>query len=67
MYRDNMCVVRLLTNGFLDFLVLVELPDSKKIEFLEFPRKDIWGLIIPSNDPLSKKIAIRLDGTQYFS
>jgi len=50
-----------LDKGLLDFLVLVELPDSKKYEFLEFPKKDTWGLIIPSEDPLAKKKAIRLE------
>lgn len=50
-----------LDKGLLDFLVLVELPDSKKYEFLEFPKKDTWGLIIPSNDPLAEKKVIRLD------
>ncbi|MCR5654015.1 MAG: LysR family transcriptional regulator [Lachnospiraceae bacterium] len=50
-----------LDKGLLDFIVLVELPDSKKLEFLEFPQKDTWGLVIPSNDPLAKKKAIRLD------
>jgi len=50
-----------LDKGLLDFLVLVELPDSKKYEFLEFPGNDTWGLIIPVNDTLSKKKAIQLD------
>ncbi len=50
-----------LNKGLLDFQVLVELPDSKKYEFLEFPKNDTWGLIIPANDSLAKKKAIRLD------
>ncbi len=50
-----------LDKGLLDFLVLVELPDNRKYEFLEFPQKDTWGLIIPSDDPLTKKKDIRLD------
>ncbi len=50
-----------LDKGLLDFLVLVELPDSKKFDFIEFPMKDTWGLIIPENDPLSKKKSISLD------
>jgi len=46
-----------LDKGILDFLVLVELPDSKKYDFPEFPKKDTWGLIIPANDPLANKKA----------
>ncbi|MCR5836080.1 MAG: LysR family transcriptional regulator [Lachnospiraceae bacterium] len=50
-----------LDKGLLDFLVLVELPDSKKYEYIEFPKTDTWGLIIPAEDPLSKKKTISLD------
>jgi len=50
-----------LDKGLLDFLVLVELPDSKKYEYIDFPKADTWGLIIPADDPLSKKKAISLD------
>lgn len=50
-----------LDKGLLDFLVLVELPDSKKYEYIEFPKTDTWGLIIPAEDPLSKKKAISID------
>ena len=44
-----------LDKGLLDFLVLAELPDSRKYEYLPFPESDVWGLIIPVSDPLSKK------------
>ncbi len=50
-----------LDKGLLDFLVLVELPDSRKYEFLEFPKNDTWGLIIPAGDTLAKKKAIQID------
>jgi DNA-binding transcriptional LysR family regulator len=50
-----------LDKGLLDFLVLVELPDSKKYEYIEFPKTDTWGLIIPAEDPLSKKKTISID------
>ncbi len=50
-----------LDKGLLDFLVLVELPDNRKYEYIEFPQTDTWGLIIPADDPLSKKEVIRLD------
>ena len=45
----------------MDFLVLVEQPDTRKYEYIEFPQTDTWGLIIPASDPLAKKKAIRLD------
>ncbi len=48
-----------LDKGLLDFLVLAELPDSQKYEYLTFPEKDIWGLVIPDGDPLAEKDVIR--------
>ena len=50
-----------LDKGLLDFLVLAELPDSRKYEYLPFPESDIWGLVVPSSDPLAKKKHIRAD------
>ena len=47
--------------GLLDFVVLVEQPDIRKYEYIEFPQTDTWGLIIPDTDPLAKKNVIRLD------
>ena len=44
-----------LDKGLLDFLVLAELPDSRKYEYLAFPESDVWGLIIPIDDPLARK------------
>ena len=48
-----------LDKGLLDFLVLAELPDSRKYESIAFPESDIWGLVIPESDPLAKKERIR--------
>ena len=48
-----------LDKGLLDFLVLAELPDSRKYEYIPFPESDIWGLVVPSSDPLAKKKHIR--------
>ena len=48
-----------LDKGLLDFLVLAEYPDSRKYEYIEFRESDKWGLIIPKNDPLAKKKAVR--------
>ncbi|MCR5482260.1 MAG: LysR family transcriptional regulator [Clostridia bacterium] len=50
-----------LDKGLLDFLVLVEFPDSKKYDFLEFPGNDTWGLVVPADNPLAKKKSILLD------
>ena len=49
-----------LDKGLLDFLVLAELPDSRRYEYIEFPESDIWGLIVPADDPLSAKKQIRI-------
>lgn len=48
-----------LDKGLLDFLVLAEYPDSRKFEHIEFPESDRWGLVMPKNDPLAKKKAVR--------
>ncbi|MBR0153946.1 MAG: LysR family transcriptional regulator substrate-binding protein, partial [Lachnospiraceae bacterium] len=48
-----------LDKGLLDFLVLAELPDSRRYEYLAFPEKDVWGLVVPEEDPLSEKGVIR--------
>ena len=50
-----------LDKGLLDFLVLAELPDSRKYEYLAFPEKDMWGVVLPEGDPLAKKAEIRAE------
>ncbi len=50
-----------LDKGLLDFLVLAELPDSRKYEYLAFPEKDVWGLVIPKGDPLADHQVIRVE------
>ena len=50
-----------LDKGLLDFLVLAELPDSRKYDYLAFPEKDEWGLVVPESDPLSEKNAVRAE------
>ena len=50
-----------LDKGLLDFLVLAELPDSRKYEYLAFPEKDVWGLVIPEGNPLAEMISIRAE------
>ncbi len=50
-----------LDKGLLDFLVLAELPDSRKYEYLAFPEKDVWGLVIPEDDPLADHQVIHVE------
>ena len=42
-----------LDKGLLDFLVLAEVPDSRKYEYLAFPEADVWGLVLPGDDALA--------------
>ena len=58
---DTEQVVEKLDKGLLDFAVLAEIPNSEKYESIVFPTADTWGLVMPSNDPLAKKKAIRVD------
>lgn len=58
---DTEQVAEKLDKGLLDFAVLAEIPDASKYESLIFPESDIWGLVMPSDDPLAKKKAIRVD------
>ena len=57
---DTEQIAEKLDKGILDFLVLAELPDTRKYEYLAFPENDVWGLIIPAADPLSKKESITI-------
>ena len=50
-----------LDKGLLDFVVLAETPAAGKYESVVFPEADVWGLVIPEDDPLGKKKAIRVD------
>ena len=49
-----------LAKGLLDFLVLAELPDSRRYEYLAFPEKDVWVLILPEGDPLEPTLETTL-------
>ena len=57
---DTEQIAEKLDKGLLDFLVLAELPDNRKYEYLAFPENDLWGLIIPAADPLSGKENIKV-------
>lgn len=58
---DTEQVVEKLDKGLLDFVVLAEIPDSAKYESLIFPEADLWGLVMPADDPLSEKKAIQAE------
>ena len=50
-----------LDKGLLDFAVLCSSPDAAKYDSLLFPEGDLWGVILPENDPLAKKETITVD------
>jgi len=58
---DTEQVMEKLDKGLLDFVVLAEVPDTGKYDSLLFPEADVWGLVIPENDPLAKKKAVHVD------
>lgn len=58
---DTEQVLEKLDKGLLDFVVLVETPDAGKYESLVFPEADVWGLVMPEDNPLAEKKAIRVD------
>ena len=53
-----------LDKGLLDFIVLAELPDIKKYDYISFPEGDIWGLVFPKGDPLAEKSQISVQDLQ---
>lgn len=56
---DTEQVIDKLNKGLLDFAVLAEEPDATKYESIVLPEADIWGVVMPANDPLAKKKSIR--------
>ena len=58
---DTEQVAEKLDKGLLDFAVLAEIPDAGKYESLVFPEADVWGLVMPEDDKLAVKKAIRVD------
>ena len=58
---DTEQVMEKLDKGLLDFVVLAETPNTGKYESVIFPEADVWVLVIPKDDPLVKKKAIRVD------
>ena len=58
---DTEQVTEKLDKGLLDFAVVCDTPNDKKYESLLFPEGDVWGLILPANEPLAAKEEIRID------
>lgn len=55
---DTEQVTEKLDKGLLDFAVLCDAPDPRKYDFVLFPERDRWGLILPENDALARKESI---------
>ena len=55
---DTEQVTEKLDRGLLDFAVLCDAPDPRKYDFVLFPERDRWGLILPANDALARKESI---------
>lgn len=47
-----------LDKGLLDFGLVFGNPDLKKYDSLPLPEKDIWGVLMKSDDPLAEKASI---------
>jgi len=58
---DTEQVIDKLNKGILDFAVLAEAPDDSRYESMVFPEADIWGLIMPADDSLSKEKSVRVN------
>ena len=58
---DTEQVIDKLYKGLLDFAVLAEEPDLLRLDWLPFPKADIWGVVMPAADPLAQKKVIRVD------
>ena len=54
-------VTEKLDRGLLDFGVLIQPIDLSKYDYITLPEKDVWGVIMRKDNPLSKKDFITLD------
>jgi DNA-binding transcriptional LysR family regulator len=52
-------VTERLDNGLLDFGVLIQPADISKYNYVNFPTKDVWGLVMRKDSPLASKDAIQ--------
>ena len=47
-----------LDKGLLDVGILMEPVEVEKYEFVRLPQKEIWGILMPEDDPLAQKTEI---------
>lgn len=47
-----------LDKGLLDVGILMEPVEVEKYDFIRLPKKDVWGILIPEDDPLAQKSSI---------
>lgn len=58
---DAVDVCERLDNGLLDFGILLGDIDKTKYDYMELPMKDLWGVLMRFDSPLSKKASISPD------
>lgn len=59
---DTEQVTEKLNKGLLDFGVICsEVPDTRKYNYITFPRSDIWGAVMAESHPMARKKAITID------
>lgn len=51
-------VMEKLDNGTLDFGILIEPVDILKYEYISFPTKNYWGILMRRDDILAEKLEI---------
>ena len=47
-----------LDKGLLDIGILMEPVEVEKYDFIRLPKKDVWGVLMPEDDPLAQKNSI---------
>ncbi len=56
LYSGNAAdVTERLDKGLLDFGILIQPTDLAKYDYLTFPVKDVWGVVMPKDCPLAQK------------
>ena len=58
---DTEQVTEKLDRGLLDFAVICETPDARKYDFLPFPERDRFGVILPEDAPEAQRASLRAE------
>lgn len=53
-----------LEKGLLDIGILMEPIEVEKYDFVRLPKKEVWGILMPEDDPLAQKSEITLGDLQ---